>query len=62
MYGVDRSVVALVREVGKLDGKAMLELRGSVGVSGVGVVLLSVPLFGNSHAVYTIAPSDHLAH
>lgn len=53
MYGVERSVVVLVREVGKVDGKAMLEVIGRLGVTGVGAVPLSVLLFGRSQAVYT---------
>jgi hypothetical protein len=43
----------LLKEVGKVDGRAMLEVRGRLGMTGVGAVPLSVPLFGRSHAVYT---------
>ena len=49
--------MALATEVGIAEGMTMLVLSGSVGVKGVGVVRLvvgSVMLFGNSHAVYAI--------
>jgi hypothetical protein len=57
MYGVERSVVALARAVGRVDGRAMLADIGRVGVSaGDAVVLRSGPLgavmfSGKSHAV-----------
>ena len=51
MYGVERSVVALTKEVGIVEGKAILEVSGS---EGVGMVELRSGLvaFGRSHAVY----------
>jgi hypothetical protein len=57
MYGVERSVVALLRAVGNVEGMTILEVKGSVGVSGVGVVVLrlgTVMLFGRSHAVCSL--------
>jgi hypothetical protein len=55
MYGVERSVVALIKEVGTAEGMTILELRGKLGGSDVGVVPLAlgtVVLSGRSHAVY----------
>jgi hypothetical protein len=57
MYGVERSVVALARAVGRVNGRAMLADIGRVGVSaGDAVVLRLGPLgavmfSGKSHAV-----------
>jgi hypothetical protein len=53
MYGVERSVVALTREVGVVDGMAMLEVKGNEGADGVGIVELRFGsvIFGKSHAV-----------
>jgi hypothetical protein len=53
MYTVERSVVALTREVGIVDGRTTLEVRGSVGTDGTGKVVLSVVSvrLGRSHAV-----------
>lgn len=50
MYGVERSVVALTKEVGIVDGRAMLEVSGSEGVGVVELRSGSVA-FGRSHAV-----------
>lgn len=57
MYGVERSVVALLRAVGNVEGMAILEVKGSVGVDGVGVVVLrfaAVTFSGRSHAVCSL--------
>lgn len=64
MYGVERSVVALARPDGSVEGKSTLEVKGSVGDNGVGVNGVGVPgagvvvfrpgtvtLLGRSHAV-----------
>lgn len=56
MYGVERSVVALARDVGIVEGRAMLDVKGRVGVNGAGVVRFvvgsTVMLLGRSHAVF----------
>jgi hypothetical protein len=60
MYGVERSVVALTRLVGSVDGMTMLDDNGSVGVNGVGTVVLRpgvvgmLALLGRSHEVYAM--------
>jgi hypothetical protein len=51
MYGVERSVVALVRDVGIAEGTAMLVVKGNVGVTRLGVVVGGVALLGSSHSV-----------
>jgi hypothetical protein len=51
MYGVERSVVAFVRDVGIAEGTAMLVVKGSVGVTRLGVVAGGVALLGSSHSV-----------
>jgi hypothetical protein len=62
MYGVERSVVTLAREVGIVEGKTMLEVKGNVGVKGVVAVVLVIgaaTLSGSSQAVYCLI--SHLA-
>jgi hypothetical protein len=50
MYGVERSAVALTREVGAVDDRTMLEVSGNEGV-GVVVLRSGSVAFGRSHAV-----------
>jgi hypothetical protein len=55
MYGVERSVVALVRPDGVADGKTTLEVKGSVGdnVAGIGNVGVGVGVTGVGMEVFT---------
>jgi hypothetical protein len=65
MYGVERSVVALVRDVGTVDGTVRLAVKGSVGVTRLGTVAFvpgiagAVALSGRSHDVccFSVVPS-----
>jgi hypothetical protein len=52
MYGIERSAVVLTIEVGTAEVMTMLEDRGKVGGSRVGVVLLAPGPVGSNHAVY----------
>jgi hypothetical protein len=59
MYGVERSVVRFVRDVGTVEGTVRLAVKGSVGVTRLGTVaFVPVPgiagalaLSGRSHDV-----------
>ena len=55
--------MALERVVGMVEGRTMLFVKGSVGVVGVGVVVLAVrlvALLGRSQAVYSPISFPHL--
>jgi hypothetical protein len=65
MYGVERSVVAFVRDVGTVEGTARLVVKGNVGVTRLGTVAFvagAVALSGRSHDVYrlSVIPSRQL--
>jgi hypothetical protein len=58
MYGVERSVVALTRDVGTAEGTAKLVVKGSVGVNRLGVVAFvagAVTLSGRSQDVCCVS-------
>jgi hypothetical protein len=58
MYGVERSVVKFVRDVGTVEGIARLAVKGSVGVTRLGIVAFVagvVALSGRSHDVCCVS-------